>query len=1031
MEADTSTYTKKIQNPFPGLRAFRPDESYLFFGRSTQVQEVAKKLVKHRFVSVIGPSGIGKSSFIYCGLFPSIKNENPADNQLEWKISTLQPGEAPLQHLLQALDIDQECTQYDEMKAELKEDFEAEPQNKLIFIDQFEELFRFESLHKSNHQASEQFVQLLLDLAAQQDVPIYIVITMRSDFIGNCSRYPRFTQKINDSQFLIPFMTEEEKKQAITGPVKFMGVDIDDDLVEKVLKDVEEIPEQLPLMQHALMRTWNEWQKNRNRDTGLKIYHYDEIGGIKEALSVHANEAYNELPPEQRNTCAKIFRSITEITNDGRRIRRPAQLREIAHEVNASEEDIISIVEPFRRKDRGLLMPSEEETLQGDSIIDISHESLIRVWNTLHTWVEQESESVKLYLRLAEDAEKHQKGQAGLWTNPDLEIALDWRNKQKPTKAWGIRYHPTFDRTMWFLQSSKEAHDQQLINKEQKRIRDRRTSILVLRLITAALVFAIVLSGVALQLWGKAEKESDRAEANRVKAQIALDSAEVNRVKAVTALDSAEVNRVKAVTALKSAEANRVKAVLEAKKAELEKTKAKTAEDQAIKEAKIAQVSKQLAEVEKQLAQIAREEADELRLLSIASSMAIKSKDLTDKQQKALVAQQAYKFHERSKGDPNNPDIYTGLYYALKSIEEDDYAQFKGHTANVRGLVSLQGTLVYSAGSDGKIILWDSQSREVKESIEQDSIHRALAISPKKSWLACVGNYPGVQLFKNGELKMPPKKINLDKSVGQIWFVTFLDEQRIVFADESGNINLGNTQDHSSLILQSEGKGAITSIASAQGTIAYAVGSQVFLLTGDYTEKQAFPTDDLGSIISLAISDDGRFLALGDAFGTVQVYQISNRSLRGVALKGHNARVNQIAFSKDGNRLATGSFDQTVRIWNIKEPKDFDRPPIILEDHNDWVWSITFNDKGNLLLAGCRDKLVRAWPTDLKSMSSRICPALDRNMSRKEWERFVATLQVDEKKEGEAESIIYYEKTCENYKEGVGITEKDLSPKKK
>jgi WD40 repeat protein/F0F1-type ATP synthase epsilon subunit len=1055
METDTLTSTKKLQNPFPGLRAFRPDESYLFFGREVQVQEVTQKLIKNRFVSVIGPSGIGKSSFIYCGLFPTLHDKNPADNELEWKISNMQPGEAPLQNLLDALGVPEDTTEYSQISTQLRQEFEENPHNRLIFVDQFEELFRFENINKSNHTSSEQFVQLLLDLTAQAEVPIYVVITMRSDFIGNCSRYPNFTKKINDSQFLIPFMTREEKRAAIKGPIEYMNAEIEDELVKKVLDDVEEIPDQLPLMQHALMRTWNEWQQHRNRDSTIKVYHYESIGGIAQALSVHANEAYNELPPEQRNICAKIFRTITEITNDGRRVRRPAQVKEIAHEVDTSEAEVMAIVEPFRRKDRGLLMPPEEEPLNGDSIVDISHESLIRVWTTLQTWVEEEAESVKLYLRLAEDAEKHQKGQAGLWTNPDLEIALDWRNKQKPTKAWGTRYHPTYDRTMWFLESSKEAHEQLLVNKEQKRLRDRRRDNFIFRFIIAALIFAIILAGFAWQQSQEATRQGklalekgEIARKSAIEAKKAAEDAKREAKKAKAAEDDAKVKTKEAILQRGIAEIQKEKARLSAEAAVIAEgiarakaEEARTAEEKAKKEAKIAEMNKELAEIEKQLAQLAREEADKLRLLSIASTMAIKSLELPqsdqdEKERKALIAEQAYRFHKRSGGDPSNPEIYNGLYYALKALKGDQYNQLIAHGANVRGLVSKQGNQIYSAGSDGKIILWDSQSHQIIQSIKQDSIHRALAMSPSQNWLACVGNYSGVQLFANGNLQVAPKKIKLEQAaIGQVWYVTFIDNQRLIFADEGGNINLADVQIGTSRVIQPQ-QGQINAIASSEGIVVYALGNQVVLLTGDYTQKQAFPISGLSTIISLALSDDARFLAVGDANGMVQVYDVQRKSQKGI-LKGHFARVNQMAFSKDGSKLATGSFDQTVRIWNIREKKDFDRPPIILKDHKDWVWSITFNADGSQLLAGCRDNLVRAWPTDLETMSSQICPELTRNMSKKEWERFVATLQNKEddksntKNQGKTGSTIYYEKTCNQYGLGEEITKDDLEPIKK
>jgi hypothetical protein len=59
-------------NPFPGLRPFREDEEYLFFGRESQVDAMVNTLAATRFLAVVGTSGSGKSSLVNCGLRPAL-----------------------------------------------------------------------------------------------------------------------------------------------------------------------------------------------------------------------------------------------------------------------------------------------------------------------------------------------------------------------------------------------------------------------------------------------------------------------------------------------------------------------------------------------------------------------------------------------------------------------------------------------------------------------------------------------------------------------------------------------------------------------------------------------------------------------------------------------------------------------------------------------------------------------------------------------------------------------------------------------
>ena len=90
-------------NPFPGLRPFSMEESHLFFGREGQSDEVLLKLSKNRFVGVIGPSGSGKSSFVYCGVMPILHGGFLADNSPNWNVVVTRPGNAPVENLANAL----------------------------------------------------------------------------------------------------------------------------------------------------------------------------------------------------------------------------------------------------------------------------------------------------------------------------------------------------------------------------------------------------------------------------------------------------------------------------------------------------------------------------------------------------------------------------------------------------------------------------------------------------------------------------------------------------------------------------------------------------------------------------------------------------------------------------------------------------------------------------------------------------------------------------------------------------------------
>src|SRR6185436_16841163 len=502
-------------NPFPGLRPFKIEESHLFFGREGQSDEVLLKLSKSRFVGVIGPSGSGKSSFIYCGVLPILYGGFLTDASPNWEVVVTRPGAGPIDNLAESLlKTSREYNQADTDDKKIKRTIvstllrssslglveaiqqsrRSEDVNYLILLDQFEELFRFkDSTDPNSVNETLSFVNLLMEAINYEDSPIYVAITMRSDFIGDCPQFPELTRKINDSHYLIPQMTRDQKRRAIEGPVAVGGAKIAARLSQQLLNDLGDNPDQLPILQHSLMRTWSYWARFKDyEDEPLDLKHYEAIGTMTEALSMHANEAFDELDEEQQRICEIMFKAITEKRGENFGIRRPTRLNEIAAIADVSEDDVIAVIDKFREQGRSLLTPSYGTAITSKSMVDISHESLMRIWTRLKNWVDDEADAVTMYLRLAEAAAQYQVGKSGLWRPPDLQLALNWQAKHKPTLVWGGRYHPAFERTMIFLEySKKEFETEQRIKELEAKRRLQRARIVAL-VLGAFLVVALV-----------------------------------------------------------------------------------------------------------------------------------------------------------------------------------------------------------------------------------------------------------------------------------------------------------------------------------------------------------------------------------------------------------------------------------------------------------------------------------------------------------------------------------------------------------
>lgn len=480
----------EINNPFPGIRPFEMVETNLFFGRDGQSDELLKRMQRSHLLAVVGTSGSGKSSLIRAGLLPALYGGLMGDAGSSWRIAIQRPGGDPIGNL--ALALADPLVFGSESDAEIqtaliettlrrssiglidvaRQARMSAHENLLVVVDQFEELFRFKQAHSGDDATA--FVKLLLEASAQKEIPIYIIITMRSDFLGDCSQFTGLPEAINDGQYLIPRMSRDERQAAIVGPIAVGSGEISAPLVSRLLNDVGDSPDQLPILQHALMRTWDYWAGHRRNGKPIDLEDYTAIGTMAEALSRHADEAFNELSDERSRLIAeKLCKRLTERGTDNREIRRPTPVAELCAVCAASEEELIAIIDVFRREGRSFLMPPAGTKLTRETVIDISHESLIRNWVRLQKWVDEEAQSSRIYRRLAEAAVLHREGSEGLLQDPALQIALDWFEKNNPNAAWAQRYHPEFEEAKKYLAESCEAREAA----EQERERQRNAEL--------------------------------------------------------------------------------------------------------------------------------------------------------------------------------------------------------------------------------------------------------------------------------------------------------------------------------------------------------------------------------------------------------------------------------------------------------------------------------------------------------------------------------------------------------------------------
>jgi len=620
--------------PYTGLRSFTEEESVYFKGRDLQVDQITALLEQNKFLMVTGASGEGKSSLIYAGLVPNARAGFFRAKYTNWVVADFRPERNPVHNMAAALAktfnsqsatietelrrgfsslvdiytnsvffIDEKDSQWQELDEPERKNKKRKAANLLLIVDQFEEFFTNPEnfFNEAPSQDSQIVVNLVLEtarIAIKRNVPVYVICTMRSDYIGQCSAFRGLPEYIGFSQFFVPRLKRKDLKQVIEEPAILSGNQISQRLIERLVYDMAEGVDQLPILQHAMMRTWDAWYKKNQHATPIDFKDYEKIGTMQYALSQHAEEAYDELKTDkEQRVCGLMFKALTDKSADSRGVRRPRTITDLSMLTGAEEAEICKQVEIFRKPGRTFLMPHPHIPLSSNTIIDISHESLMRVWDRLVLWADEEARSGDLYMRLINSAELKEQGQRGLLKDPELEIALKWLAKNKPTYKWAEGYKGNFEKAMAYLEESRIkdiAEKEELARIEQERLQAEKVAarrklknviaILLLLLLIGASVSTFryrAISQLAANQRDSALVQKEKAQLLQKKADslanIALkekSKSDTNALIAEDARDSALIEKTKADSLKKIADSSAEKERISADSAEQRKIRA-------------------------------------------------------------------------------------------------------------------------------------------------------------------------------------------------------------------------------------------------------------------------------------------------------------------------------------------------------------------------------------------------------------------------------------------------------------------------
>ncbi len=447
-------------NPYVGLRPFFFEDSLYFFGRDRQINDLLSLLRHNRFLGVVGSSGSGKSSLVRAGLLPMLLGGFLESERDHWAIAQVKPGDTPLINLAEGLLRATGETATPDAIAALADDIRdrhadavtqylarhVASSNILILVDQFEEIFAFRNKpgdpgpqqardRAQRRSEASAYVDLMLRLAEYPDLPIYVVLTMRTDFLGDCDLFYGLPEALNIGRYLVPRLSREELREAIECPANLAGASVAPRLLDQLLNALGDRADRLPVVQHALVRTFDEWVRHGRRGP-IDLVHYEAVGGLERALNNEADAAMAGLEPW---LVEAVFRRLTDTDINQRRVRSPARISELMAVTGVDRAAIDAVIAPFADKRRSFLYVSNDGR-PDDPRVDIAHEALIRNWDRLVGWTDTENQIRETFIDLVERARRWRAGTGSLLEGPERRSAIAWATATNPKPGWALRY---------------------------------------------------------------------------------------------------------------------------------------------------------------------------------------------------------------------------------------------------------------------------------------------------------------------------------------------------------------------------------------------------------------------------------------------------------------------------------------------------------------------------------------------------------------------------------------------------------------